>query len=460
MNSNGGFIIDVRNIQKSLRKGNRTFMKRKAAKDFWKTYISLIARGCAHTKRVNPAVTFTKQVKSGDFDAIPDEKYCSMLDDVEQLSSFWDKMPTGTAGNVFQKALARTPLSEKEISQLAGILASASANVSYMLNDEKNMTSSPDDNFEPAFGGTPFDENKFEWTPQSIYNYLDYNIYGQTAAKRAAAMLIYNHLHNNNRNILMAGATGCGKTEIWRVLSKKFDFIKIINGPQLCCDGWKGSYHIKDIFISEPREKAESMVIVIDEADKLFEPAVGGGGTDFSYKIQNELLKIMDGDTITFVDEQKNTSYTVDCSNVSVVFCGSFETMLKAKTMDSGTIGFGGELQKESKIAECTEEDLIAYANVRREIAGRIQQIITLNKLSADDLEKILESQISPVKKIEKQQGISIIVDERTRRAWADAAAESGLGCRYIRSRLQSRLDDLVFESPYAKEFVISAPES
>ena len=96
----------------------------------------------------------------------------------------------------------------------------------------------------------------------------------------------------------------------------------------------------------------------------------------------------MDGDTITFVDEQKNTSYTVDCSNVSVVFCGSFETMLKAKTMDSGTIGFGGELQKESKIAECTEEDLIAYANVRREIAGRIQQIITLNKLSADDLEK------------------------------------------------------------------------
>lgn len=126
----------------------------------------------------------------------------------------------------------------------------------------------------------------------------------------------------------------------------------------------------------------------------------------------------MDGDTITFVDEQKNTSCTVDCTNVSVVFCGSFETMLRAKTLDSGTIGFGGELQKESRIAECTEEDLITYANVRREIAGRIQQIITLDKLTADDLEKILESQISPVKKIEKQQGISITVDERTRRAW------------------------------------------
>lgn len=393
-------------------------MKRKAAKDFWKTYISLIVKGGIRTKMGNPAVTFTKQAKNGDFDEISDEKYCSMVDDVEQLSSFWDKLPTDTAGNVFLKALARTPLSEDEISQLTGILALASTNVSYILDDEKDMASAPDDDFEPAFGGTPFDENKFEWTPKSIYDYLDYNVYGQTAAKRAATMLIYNHLHNNSRNILMAGATGCGKTEIWRVLSQKFDFIKIINGPQLCCDGWKGSYHIKDIFISEPKEKAESMVIVIDEADKLFEPAVGGGGTDFSYKIQNELLKIMDGDTITFVDEQKNTSCTVDCTNVSVVFCGSFETMLRAKTLDSGTIGFGGELQKESRIAECTEEDLITYANVRREIAGRIQQIITLDKLTADDLEKILESQISPVKKIEKQQGISITVDERTRRAW------------------------------------------
>ena len=51
--------------------------------------------------------------------------------------------------------------------------------------------------------------------------------------------------------MILAGPTGCGKTEIWRSLSKKFDFIKIVNGPQLACDGWKGSYHIKDIFLEE-----------------------------------------------------------------------------------------------------------------------------------------------------------------------------------------------------------------
>lgn len=54
--------------------------------------------------------------------------------------------------------------------------------------------------------------------------------------------------------------------------AKKFSFIKIINGPQLSCDGWKGSYHVKDIFLEEKPQMREHMIVVVDEADKLFEP--------------------------------------------------------------------------------------------------------------------------------------------------------------------------------------------
>lgn len=70
-------------------------------------------------------------------------------------------------------------------------------------------------------------------------------------------------------------------------------------GPQLACDGWKGSYHIKDIFLEELQNGRNPghLLVVIDEADKLFEPAVASGGTDFSKMIQNEFLKIMDGDS-------------------------------------------------------------------------------------------------------------------------------------------------------------------
>lgn len=116
-------------------------------------------------------------------------------------------------------------------------------------------------------------------------------------------MLVYNHLQGHRRNMLVAGPTGCGKTEIWRTLQKKFSFIKIINGPQLSCDGWKGSYHVKDIFLEEKPQMREHMIVVVDEADKLFEPMVGSGGTDFSRSIQNEFLKLIDGDQVTFVNE-------------------------------------------------------------------------------------------------------------------------------------------------------------
>ena len=238
---------------------------------------------------------------------------------------------------------------------------------------------------------------------------------------------------------------------IWRILSKMCNCIRIINGPQLTCDGWKGSYQIKDIFTGETKETAERLIIVIDEADKLFERSVGSGGTDFGQKIQNELLKIMDGDTLTFVDEKdRNQKIMVDCSGISMVLCGSFERMLQEKTEASGSIGFCQSEKRESQIAECTEEDLIQYGNVRREIAGRISQIVTLDTLDADDFEKILESEMSPIQKIEKAHNVSLAVDKDLRKKLASDAAKSGLGCRYIRSKLQSMLDEQMFDTPDA----------
>lgn len=61
---------------------------------------------------------------------------------------------------------------------------------------------------------------------------------------------------------------------------------------------------MKDIFLEEPTEKVKKLLVVIDEADKLFEPMVGAGGTDFSRAIQNEFLKVMDGDEVTFLPKE------------------------------------------------------------------------------------------------------------------------------------------------------------
>ena len=63
-------------------------------------------------------------------------------------------------------------------------------------------------------------------------------------------------------------------------------------------------HHMKDIFLEEPTEKVKKLLVVIDEADKLFEPMVGSGGTDFSRAIQNEFLKVMDGEEVTFLPKE------------------------------------------------------------------------------------------------------------------------------------------------------------
>lgn len=425
------------------------------AKQFWKVYIGMAGKNGMHANMSNPVDDFKASAHAREFDKLTDDQYYRKEADAEELSSFWHYKPLETAGQILLNALAKTDISDVEIDDIAGILADASVRTDYYTEerecDEGIITEDLD--FLLVDEPTPFDGGA-GWTPHSIYGYLDQHIYGQEAAKRAASMLMYHHLNGNSRNIVMAGATGCGKTEIWRTLSKKSNFICIVNGPQLTCDGWKGSYHIKDIFTGETKETAECLVIVIDEADKLFEPSIGSGGTDFGQKIQNELLKIMDGDALAFVDEgDRNKKITVDCSGISIVLCGSFEHMLQERTEASGGIGFCQPEREESRIAECSEGDLTQYGNVRREIAGRINQIVALNTLGAEDFEAIMESPASPIQKIEQSHHVSLTVDKDTKRKLASDAEKSGLGCRYIRSRLQSMLDEQMFDEPDAKEY-------
>lgn len=441
-------------------------MRKQQAFTFWSTYAAMIMKNGATVTMTNPAIDFTARAKAGDYDCLSDEEYMEELDDAEQTASFWRKRKEAAVGSIFLEALKQTSLDHQELEELSEILAEASTRVTYKYQEPKKKSkrqAEEDTGFEHVYETTPFDTQPFLWTPRKIYEYLSESVYGQEQAKRSAATLLYQHMQGHRRNMLMAGPSGCGKTEIWRTLQRKFSCIKIINGPQLSCDGWKGSYHLKDIFLEAPEEEAQHLIIVVDEADKLFEPAVTSGGTDFARMIQNEFLKVMDGDEITFVDSDRKEpkALTVDCTNISFVFCGSFETLQKNKAFVPMPIGFSGSRGEELKKAEgpeVTEEDLISYGNIRREIAGRIDSIVLLNALKADDFEYIMESRerMSPIRQLERVYGIEMALDAKTRRALAVKAAESQLGCRYIRSRLQNMLDNQMFDEPDRKKFELS----
>lgn len=456
-------------------------MERKYAEDFWTMYLGLILKDGARMSMGNPAEEFEKQAHAGVFDRLSDEEYFKRKNRAEEIAPFWNKKPRASAGDIFLEALSKTPLSYQEVKEITATLIDASERTDYYdyaefseedleeLSEEEYATyqpsENPDEEFERVYGTTPFDKEKFVWTPKLIYDYLGEFIYGQERARKAAATMVYNHLQGRRRNMILAGPTGCGKTEIWRTLQKKFPFIKIINGPQLACDGWKGSYHIKDIFLENPKE-AEKLLVVVDEADKLFEPAVGSNGTDFARKLQNEFLKIMDGDTVSFVTDERNETknFTISCKNVSFVFCGSFETLLETKKQQPVPIGFSHGTPETEELSEeviFTEEDLITYGNVRREIAGRIQQIVDVDPLTVENFEEILKSRknISPIRQLEKAYRMKITVDAKMRRLLAEKAVENNLGCRYIRSRLQNMVDEQLFEDPDQKKIRITLKE-
>lgn len=425
-------------------------MTHDTAKQFWKDFIKLACTKGTDVPMPNPVNTFCAQARIGAFDALSDDEYNKKLKDTKELSLFWEHNPTETEKTIFLNALCKTDISDADIENIAEILADASVRSDYSDSDKSKYE---ENTFNPGLNFSP--NGKYtSWTPRNIYDYLNQHIYGQDAAKRAVSMLVYHHIRGNSRNIVMAGPTGCGKTEIWRALSKQLDCIRIINGPQLSGDGWKGSLKISDIFTGEPKQMAGHLIIVIDEADKMCEPAFASGGNDTSMIIQNELLKLMDGDTLTFVDEKnRNEKTVVDCSGISVVLCGSFERMLRSKSESSGSIGFGRSERKDSRITECTEEDLVKYANIRREIAGRISRIVTLDTLDASDFEAILQSPASPIQKIERSHHVSLSVDAQTRRKLASEAEKSKMGCRYIRSKLQNMLDEQMFNAPDAGSY-------
>ena len=428
-------------------------MRIQCGERFWRNYF-LLAHSRSGVAAVveNPAIEFTMKAKRGDYDDISDDTYNVLLHDVEEEAAFFLEKKRDNATAVFLRALRSTPLYPEEIAGIVGILTDASARVDYTaLALPENV------GFCPDFGLA-------HKTPQSIYDYLDEHIYGQTEAKKAAAMFVYNHTHGRRRNAVFAGPTGCGKSEIWRALSQILPQVKIIDATQLTAGGWKGDLHWRGVFESAPKEDRNRLIVVLDEADKMLEPAIGSSGQDYSLLTQNTLLKIMDGDCLYFEGDDKRESLSVDCSGVSVILLGAFETLLAHKSRQAGAgLGFGsstvGKKDCDYGNTIISPEDLIKYGNVRREIAGRIHSITQLHPMTETEFRALLATPgMSPVDRLAREYGLRITLSESLTRDLCRQAAESRLGVRFIQSRVQEMVDNLIFQNPARTEINLDVP--
>ncbi|MFR2167813.1 MAG: hypothetical protein ACLS5W_08235 [Coprococcus sp.] len=90
----------------------------------------------------------------------------------------------------------------------------------------------------------------------------------------------------------------------------------IHNATSLTGAGWKGNTKVRNLFDGVDQDKMSHLIIVLDEADKMFEDA---DDRHYSYIDQNELLKVLRGDMVHFDGNPSNSepALDIDTSNVS-----------------------------------------------------------------------------------------------------------------------------------------------
>lgn len=299
-----------------------------------------------------------------------------------------------------------------------------------------------------ASGADPFREFLENWTPSRIISFLDTYMIGQDAAKNAMAHLCYEHiariahpgLRIRKTNYLMFGPTGCGKTEICRLMRRILPVpIEIVDASAITKNGFLGLQK-EDLMLSlfQLHKNMGKGIVVLDEFDKLCRPNQSSNG-DISPTLQGQLLKMIEGTVMRKSSmHMQQGNIQMNTEDITFICAGAFVGLMD-KEKEKSPLGFTGTLEK--KREQMLPERLVKYGMIP-ELAGRISSYIELKDLSEEDLYMILtsaaENSLENIRKLFRAAyGLELQVSDEALRLISHHAYQMHVGARALNSFLE-----------------------